>query len=375
MNRIIARSSSVAYRRIIKPTLFHFAPDDVHARLVASAQVAQSFQPIRSAARHAWAYEHTALRQTVAGLQFANPIGLSAGFDKNLELCPLMKSIGFGFMEGGSITYESCAGNPRPWFHRLPNSQSIVVHAGLANQGAAEIINRLEQYPAATFADFPLNISVAKTNSPRACSQADAISDYLGSLHALKAAGVGDMYTLNISCPNTYGGEPFTWPERLDALLAAVDELYLERPVFIKMPSHLPWPKFHGLAEVAARHHIAGLTISNLAHRDTTTALADPLPEHIPGNLSGRPTFALSNALIAHTRRTFGDRFAIIGVGGVFSAEDAYLKIRLGADLVELITGLIYRGPSLIGEINRGLVERLSRDGFANVAEAVGSGL
>jgi dihydroorotate dehydrogenase (fumarate) len=182
------------------------------------------------------------------------------------------------------------------------------------------------------------------------------------------------MRTLNISCPNTFGGQPFTTPERLEALLSAADELELSQPLFIKMPSHLSWPEFHALVKVADQHRVAGLTISNLAYRDQVQ-LADPLAESVPGKLSGKPTWNLSNELIRRTRLATGDRFVIIGAGGVFSAADAYTKIRLGANLIELITGIIFEGPQLIGQINRGLAELLARDGFANVAEAVGADL
>lgn len=325
--------------------------------------------------RASWAYQQPArLSQSLLGLTFPNPVGLSAGFDKNFELARLIKAVGFGYMEGGSLTYEICAGNPRPWFYRLPKSQSLVVNAGLANQGVKRIADRIKRYPADLFHDFPLNISIAKTNSPQAVTDRAAVADYIGSMKHLQAKQLGQMYTLNISCPNTYGGQPFTTPERLELLLAAVDELGLQVPVFIKMPSHLDWPDFQKLTDVAARHAVAGLTIANLAYRDQVK-LKDPLPDSVKGKLSGKPTWARSNDLIRNTRLKYGERFVIIGVGGIFSAEDAYTKIRLGANLVELITGLIFEGPQLIGQINHGLVRLLERDGFENISEATGADL
>jgi dihydroorotate dehydrogenase (fumarate) len=128
--------------------------------------------------RASWAYQNPGiLRQTVAGVTFDNPIGLSAGLDKNFQLATLMKHVGFGFMEGGSLTLHPYTGNARPWFHRLPKSQSLVVNAGLANHGVRRIIERILRYPASTFEHFPLNISVAKTNSPDACTPKDAVAD------------------------------------------------------------------------------------------------------------------------------------------------------------------------------------------------------
>ena len=139
------------------------------------------------------------------------------------------------------------------------------------------------------------------------------------------------------------------------------------------MPSHLSWHEFHGLLQVIARHHVDGLTIGNLAKDRSKVVLKDPLPNHIQGGLSGKPTQKATNDLIRKTRLTYRDRFIIVGVGGIFTAEDAYEKIRLGANLVELITGMIFEGPQCIGRINKGIATMLERDGYKNVADAVGT--
>jgi len=372
MNTLISRTTSVTYRKGLKPILFIQKPDKVHEHLLRTGSRLQQVKPMQKILSTAWAYQNPMLKQTVLGIDFRNPVGLSAGFDKNFELPPLLKSIGFGFMEGGSLTYRAYQGNPRPWFYRLPKTQSIVVYAGLANQGVKAIIKRLKQYPTTTFKDFPLNISVAKTNSPDACTEESAIEDYLGSLKAIKSAGVGKMITLNISCPNVYGGEPFTTPERLEHLLKKVDLLKLEQPVFIKMPSDLSWPDFDKLLAVTDKHKVSGVTISNLAKDRGQTKLMDPLPDNVKGNMSGKPVWQLSNNLIRRTYKKYGQRFFIIGVGGISSADDAYTKIKLGASLVELITGMIFEGPQLIGQINQGLVELLKQDGFKNISQAIG---
>jgi dihydroorotate dehydrogenase len=145
----------------------------------------------------------------------------------------------------------------------------------------------------------------------------------------------------------------------------------LRQPVFIKMPVDLEWGEFEKLVKVATSHKIAGLTISNLTkNRD---AIKDDLVDNIRGGLSGKPVFQRSNDLIAHTYREYGDRFTIIGVGGIFTAKDAYIKIKLGASLVELVTGVIFEGPQLIGQINRGLVKLLEKDGYSSISEAIGA--
>lgn len=369
----ISQLTAKTYKYVAKPLLFRQKPDAVHEQLRRSGQIVQKVPPLRGLLRAAWAYQNASyLSQDVLGIHFRNSVGLSAGFDKNFELPLLLKAVGFGFMEGGSLTYHPCAGNPRPWFHRLPNTKSLVVYAGLANDGSKVIIDRIRSYAPSVFADFPLNISVAKTNSEQACTDELAIQDYTGSVRAIKAAGVGSMVTLNISCPNTYGGEPFTTPARLERLLAAVDDEQLTVPVFIKMPSDLPWEQFRALLEVADTHNVQGVTISNLAKDRGQAKLMDPLPDTVKGNLSGKPTWELSNALIRQTYQSYGKRFVIIGVGGVFSAEEAYTKIKLGATLVELITGMIFEGPQLIGQINHGLVDLLKRDGYTNISQAIG---
>ncbi|AHB42542.1 dihydroorotate dehydrogenase 2, nonfunctional [Candidatus Saccharibacteria bacterium RAAC3_TM7_1] len=372
MNALVSVVTGFAYKRMIKPVLFRFSPDKVHDRMIRSGARLQCHQSVRTLLVKSLRYDNPVrLQQTLHGITFPTPIGLSAGLDKNFELVPLMHAVGFGFMEGGSITLRPCAGNPRPWFYRLPKSKSLVVHAGLANHGAPEIIGRLRTDARHLPTGFPLNVSVAKTNSPEAVSDTDAISDYVGSLSLLKTAGIGAMYTLNISCPNTYGGEPFTTPAKLDKLLAEVDKLKLQKPVFIKMPIDLTWDKFCHLLKVAEQHKVAGVTIGNLTKR--RESLRDRLPQSVKGHLSGLPTREQSTYLIHQTYQKFGDRFTIIGVGGVFSAADAYDKIRHGAHLVELVTGIIFEGPQLVGQVNRDLVKLLERDGFRNVAEAVGS--
>jgi dihydroorotate dehydrogenase len=139
------------------------------------------------------------------------------------------------------------------------------------------------------------------------------------------------------------------------------------------MPCDLPWPKFAKLLAVADKHKVTGLTISNLAKDRGLLKLMDPLPASVKGNLSGKPVWPLSNNLIKLTYKKYHRRFTIIGVGGIFTAEDAYTKIKLGASLVELITGLIYEGPQLIGKINHDLVDLLHRDGYTHISQAIGA--
>ncbi len=321
-----------------------------------------------------WAYHNTQrLEQIVDGISFSNPVGLAAGFDKNIELLPTIQSVGFGFMTGGSVSLKPCNGNPRPWFYRLPKSKSLMVHVGLANHGVQRIRQRIDSYEAKWFTRFPLIVSVAKTNSPENCNDAEAIADYVGSLEVLRDETRISAYEINISCPNAYGGEPFTTPKRLDTLLAAIDTLELTKPVWIKMPINLAWRDFNALLQVITKHMVTTVVIGNLNKNRLDPHIEDTIPKGTKGNLSGLPTQKLSDDLIAKTYQKYHGKLTIVGVGGIFSAADAYRKICLGASLVGLVSGLIFEGPQLIGQINQELVQLLQKDGFHNISEAIGS--
>ncbi|OYX53402.1 dihydroorotate dehydrogenase (quinone) [Candidatus Saccharibacteria bacterium 32-50-13] len=360
------------YRHIAKPILFRFQPDEVHHGLVALAVFLQRFSLVRWLLPRLIAHYEDRLRVEVAGLKFRNPIGLSAGFDKNVELVPMMKAVGFGFMEGGTVTNREAAGNPRPWFFRLPHTKSLVVHAGLANQGVERIASRIDNYKDDTLVDFPLFVSVAHSNVPEVADEATMIEDCLRAIKRLADLEQPSALTLNISCPNTCGGEPFVNPEPLDRLLERIDELQLKMPLFVKLPSYLDPIKLSNLMKVLAEHQVSGVVACNLAKTRDTVDVRDGLTDDIRGGLSGKPVQQLSDRMIEQIYREYGDRFVIIGVGGVFSAEDAYRKIKLGASLIQMITGVIFQGPQVVGTINHELAALLKRDGYNSVREAVG---
>ena len=370
---LISKLSGGIYRHIAKPILFRVSPDKVHEQMVKASSKVQSVPALRGLLRHSWAYQNPDyLSQNLFGVDFQNPLGLSAGLDKNFQIVGVVSSIGFGQMEGGSITFKSCDGNPKPWFHRLPKSKSIVVHAGLPNKGARDILNRIEKYHSKHVGDMRINVSVAYTNDDSTRLEKDAIADYVESLKLVKQSNAVDLVTLNISCPNTCGGEPFTTPAKLDRLLTAVDKVKLKCPLFVKMPSDKTDAEFEKLLDVVLKHNVQGLTIANLLKDRSQANLSEHLPDHIPGHLSGKPTKNRSNQLIKLAYRKCGDKLIISGVGGVSSAEDAYEKIRSGASLVQMITGLMFEGPQIVGQINRGLVKLLKKDGFSNISEAIG---
>lgn len=371
MKRAVRKISHSGYQKLAKPLLFRQHPDKAHESMIKTARLLHQVRGENIL--RVWNYKNSRLEQEMLGLKFKNPLGMSAGLDKNFDLPPVAKRIGLGFEIGGSTTAQVCAGNPRPWFRRLPSEKSIVVNVGLANNGIVRNIERIQKYPRRLWRNFPLSVSVAKTNNPENASDEEAIADYCDSLRQLEQAGSAPLYEINISCPNTYGGEPFTTPARLEKLLKAIDDLHLTRPIFVKMPTDKKWPNFAKLLEVVDRHKVAGLTIGNLVK--DRSALQNPkvLGDNIEGNLSGRPAQKITTDLIYKTYGKYRSRFVIIGVGGVFTAEDAYEKIRAGASLVAMVTALMFEGPQVVGEINENLVKLLDRDGFQNITEAVGS--
>ncbi len=360
------------YTKALKPILFRFHPDAVHNDLVALTCWVQRIPGLRELPRLWSHYDDAMLAQDVAGITFRNPVGLSAGFDKKLVMPRMIRAVGFGWMTGGSVTWGEYKGNDGAWYYRLPKSKSLVVHAGLPSEGAHVVSSRVAEYPVAMFEEFPLVVSVAKTNTKGTVDEADAIKDYCASLARFDSLEQVKGLEINISCPNTFGGEPFTTPKRLEKLLKAVDTLKLSKPVFIKMPINLPLRDFDNLLDVIVKHAVVAVTIGNLHKDRKAVELKDVLPDTVKGNLSGAPARAVTTELVRHTYQRYGTRLIIVGTGGVFSAEEAYEKIRAGATLVGMITGMIFEGPSQIGAINHDLAKLLRRDGFHNVSEAIG---
>lgn len=374
IRRVIWKIVRYIYVCLAKPLLFLSSPDAAHRGTIRIFAFMGRIGIFRSLVGIVFKRRpNEMLVQMVAGVQFNSPVGLSAGFDKNAEVVPIISNLGFGFGEIGSVTAEVCKGNPKPWFHRLPKSKSLVVNAGLANQGSRLVLKRLLSTEALVREDYPVILSVAKTNVPEVVTVEKGIEDYLTTIRRAKRNAMVKLIEINISCPNTFGGEPFTAPDRLEKLLKGVDKLKVKQPVFIKMPSDLTWDKNQELLEVIVRHGVAGVTIANLVKDRSLVELQDDLPSIVKGNLSGKPTFDISNEIIRRTYLEYGEKLKIIGVGGIFSAEDAYTKIKLGASLTEFITGMIFVGPQLASEINDGLVNLLKADGFTHISQAVGA--
>src|SRR3989338_791620 len=349
--------NGVIYKSLIKPICFRFDPEKVHNLFIRRGVFLASHETTKKIISSAYYYCDKSLEQDILGMKIKNPVGLAAGFDKNGELVNILGKIGFGFAEIGSVTDRRCAGNPGIRLSRLPEKKSLWVHLGLNNEGAMAIYERLKK----SKRDIPIGVSIAKTNCIETADNKIGISDYCSSFKIFSK--IADYIVLNISCPNAYGGEPFTNPELYDSLLSKVDKLQCEKPIFVKISPDLSKEVLNKIIEISGHHRVHGFICSNLTKKHNLGK----------GGLSGMAVKEKSDFLISYIyRKTFG-KYIIIGTGGIFSAEDAYKKIRLGANLVQLITGMIYQGPNLISEINEGLVQLLRKDGYRSISEAVGS--
>lgn len=353
------------YAKILRKIFFLVDPEDVHERVIRLGKFLGANAVARKITASFFNYANKKLRQNILGIEFINPVGLAAGFDKNAELTDILPSVGFGFVEVGSITGESCAGNARPRLWRLKKSKGLVVYYGLKNDGCERVAERLR---GKNF-QIPIGLSIAKTNCQKTADTQAGIDDYFKAFTTLK--NFGDYFTINISCPNTFGGQPFIDSVSLDALLAKISTAQIGKPIFLKLSPDLKREDTDAILGVAKRHKVSGLICSNLTkNRDNKKIIDGVVPEK--GGVSGKVVEDLSNDLIRYCYRATQGAMVIIGCGGVFSAEDAYKKIKAGASLIQLITGMIFEGPQVISQINRGLVVLLERDGFENIAEAVG---
>lgn len=360
---------SAIYKTAVRPSLFKIDPEVIHDAITLFGNLLGRFNLTRFITKKLFYFEDRKLAQKILGIKFNNPIGLSAGFDKDAKLLDILPSVGFGYEEIGTVTDKPYGGNPKPRLYRLRKSKGLVVYYGLKNIGAEKIIQKLRGKKF----DFPVAVSIGKTNSPKTNTDKSGIEDYYQCFQKFNTENIGDFYVINISCPNTFGGEPFITPKKLDALLSTLRKIKTRKPVFVKMPINPKWREFNALLKVVVKHKIDGVIIGNLNKDYKDSSIKDTIPDYMKGGISGRPTFELSNKLISATYQNYHAKLVIVGVGGVFSAEDAYEKIKLGASLVSLITGMIYEGPQLIGQINKELVEMLKKDGYKNVSEAVGA--
>lgn len=346
------------YKYILKPILFRFDPESIHNLFTRVGQFSGKYAVTRKLVDMVYGYHGPDISKTIDGITYRTPFLLSAGFDYNGQLTDILGSIGLGGEEVGSVTARACEGNPAPRLTRLPLSKSIIVNKGLKNEGVDKIIERLKKstvdsYQSKSKRTFIVGISIARTNDEQSASIEAGIEDYAYSFRRLNEEGMGDYYTINISCPNSFGGETFAKPELLDKLLGRLKRIPCSKPVYVKMPINISWPHFDNLLKIIDNHGLSGVVIGNLNKDYDSLDVRKEAPAVFKGGLSGRPCTHLSTDLIYKTKALYGNKLTIIGVGGVMSPETALEKFEAGADLVQLITGLIYEGPGLVKKLNK----------------------
>ncbi|MGN6377010.1 MAG: quinone-dependent dihydroorotate dehydrogenase [Sphingomonas sp.] len=313
----------------------------------------------RSGAPFATPAAQPILATRVAGIDFANPIGLAAGVDKDAEAIDGFFALGFGSVEVGTLTPRPQPGNPQPRLFRLIDDRAVINRMGFNNGGLDAALPRISR--ARRRGVLGVNVGANKDS-------VDRIGDYRHGVAA--AAGVADYVTINISSPNTPGLRDLQHGQALAELLAVCDAARGTTPLFLKVAPDLHPAAIDDIARAAIEHRIDALIVSN-----TTVTRPGLRSRHAEeaGGLSGAPLAPLARQRLADFRTATGAALPIVSVGGIGDADEAYARIRAGASLIQLYTALVYEGPGLARRIARGLAERLRRDGFASVAEAVGT--
>lgn len=342
----------------MRPLLFHLPPEQAHRAAIRALQF--GLVPRSS-------FTHPALATEVAGLKFHNPVGLSAGFDKNAECFSGALAAGFGHVEIGTVTPRAQPGNPQPRVFRLVEQRAVINRLGFNNEGAEAAAQRLSARNC---------WGIVGGNIGKNKDSVDAIADYVSAMRVIYPQV--DYITANISSPNTPGLRAMQAGDELRALVKALHAVRVEliktnqqaKPIFVKIAPDVDDAMLEAIADIALNEQLNGLIVSN------TTITRDGVEGNAlaseTGGLSGTPLFVKSTEILGKTYALTKGKIPLIGVGGVASAEDAYAKIRAGASLVQIYTALIYEGFGLPERINRGLVTLLARDGVAHVSEAVG---
>ena len=344
---------------LARPLLLALEPEAAHGLAIATL----AKMPLPAAAP-----DPASLAVKAFGLHFPNPLGMAAGFDKNAQVYGPLLRLGFGFVEIGTVTPKPQPGNSKPRMFRLPADGAVINRLGFNGAGHGAALARLRGRDGRAIVG--VNIGANK-DAP------DRIADYVAGIAAF--APVASYFTVNVSSPNTPGLRDLQAAGALDDLLArvvfardAAAQLHGRCPVLLKIAPDLNLAELDDVVRVARARQIDGMIIGNTTV-SRPAGLRDAKVAGQAGGLSGRPLFALSTAMLAATFLRVERQFPLIGVGGVDSSDAAYAKIRAGADLLQLYTALVYEGAGLIAAIKRGLVLRLQRDGFASVAQAVGT--
>ncbi|MFB6069522.1 MAG: quinone-dependent dihydroorotate dehydrogenase [Halanaeroarchaeum sp.] len=346
--------------RAVKPLLFRLPPETAHDLVVRLLQASQR-DPLLGLLHRRFAVADERLTTEAFGLTFPNPVGVAAGFDKNARVPRALAALGFGHVEVGGVTANAQPGNPKPRLFRLPEDRALVNRMGFNNEGADAVGRRLAETPPP---DVPLGVNIGKSKDT---PLEEAPSDYLYTYE--RVADYADFFVVNVSSPNTPGLRDLQDRGPLTDILETLREAGAD-PLLVKVSPDLHRDAVADVVDLAEDLGLAGIVATN------TTVERDDLENRNrvqEGGLSGKPLESRATELVRYVAgRT---DLPVVGVGGVFTAADAYEKIRAGASVVQLYTGLIYEGPTIARDVNRGLIDRLERDGFDSVEDAVGADL
>jgi dihydroorotate dehydrogenase len=344
---------------LCKPLLFALPAETAHRvthRLLRRVQ----HTPVEDLLRDRYAVDDDRLRTEAFGLDFDNPVGVAAGFDKNAELPSILTALGFSHVEVGGVTAERQPGNPRPRLFRLPEDGALINRMGFNNEGADRIGARLDD---ADLPDAPVGINIGKSKST---PLSEAAADYRYTYE--RVADAGDYFVVNVSSPNTPGLRELQHRESLERILGGLVDAGAD-PLLVKLSPDLAAPAIEEALAVVDDLDLAGVVATNTTV-ERPSGLRNPNRAE-RGGLSGKPIEERATGTIEFiAERT---DVPVVGVGGITDADGAYRKIRAGASVVQLYTGLVYEGPSLARDINRGLLDLLERDGFDSIEEAVGA--
>ena len=340
------------YKSLVKPFLFQKDAESAHELTIWIAELISSSEFLQHIATSLFSYENSQLKRDFFGLHFPNPIGLAAGFDKNGVTPLAIQALGFGFIEVGSITAKPSKGNPKPRAFRLLQDHSLINRMGLNNEGAEKVVKRLSKLKL----DIPLGINIAKTNDTTIYGE-DAIQDYVASYEL--ANTVADYITINISCPNTREGKTFEDPDAFAVLLAALEINKNRRPSLVKFSVDTDKTTLERLVELCESHAVSGYVATNTSFlRDGLNTSNQELSEIGNGGLSGRAITKKSTLVVGWLSEMVKGKKPIIGVGGIDSPASALEKLDAGADLLQVYTGLVYKGPELVKQINKQISQR-----------------
>jgi dihydroorotate dehydrogenase len=362
---------SVLYKNLIRPLLFIGDPEKTHERTLA---LLSKMTPLESVLEQIFSVQDPRLCVKVDTLTFPNPVGLAGGFDKNAVAVKTIAGFGFGFIEIGAVTSLAQPGNPKPRLYRLPEDQALINRLGFNNEGAAAIAQRLRTLREdGKPLKIPLGINLGRS---KIVETKDAVADFLSAFNQLFS--FGDFFTLNVSSPNTPQLRDLQEKNLLKGLLQAIQASNRDvaarvgvkpKPILVKIAPDMEFSQADDIIEVALAEKVSGLIATN-ATAFLRETLASGSQE--PGGLSGKPLKSLATSFVRHLYRAVGARLPIIGVGGIFTADDAYEKITAGATAVQIYTGFVYEGPAAVKRINQGLIRLMERDGYRSIADAVG---